>query len=93
MLLTLPPRSQRRTSCQLMWWCRICSGASPSSSRRIAVPDPAFDGPAGPADARLEDMVTSRRTMLGLLDPAADPAGHAHAAIATVTDLEQLAER
>ena len=32
--------------------------------------------------------------MLGLLDPAAaDPAGHAHAATATLTDLEQLAER
>lgn len=39
-----------------------------------------------------KDTVTSRRTMLGLLDPAAtDPAGHAHAA--TITDLEQLAER
>jgi hypothetical protein len=32
--------------------------------------------------------------MLGLLDPAAaDPAGHARAATATVTDLEQLAQR
>jgi transcriptional regulator with XRE-family HTH domain len=41
-----------------------------------------------------KDTVTSRRTMLGLLDPAAaDPAGHAHAATATITDLEQLAER
>ena len=41
-----------------------------------------------------KDTVTSRRTMLGLLDPAAaDPAGHAHAATATITDLEQLAGR
>jgi hypothetical protein len=41
-----------------------------------------------------KDTVTSRRTMLGLLDPAAaEPAGHARAATATVTDLEQLAER
>jgi tetratricopeptide (TPR) repeat protein len=41
-----------------------------------------------------KDAVTSRRTMLGLLDPAAaDPAGHAHAATATITDLEQLADR
>ncbi|MGH3779431.1 MAG: helix-turn-helix domain-containing protein [Pseudonocardiaceae bacterium] len=41
-----------------------------------------------------KDTVTSRRTMLELLDPAAtDPAGHARAATATVTDLEQLAER
>jgi tetratricopeptide (TPR) repeat protein len=41
-----------------------------------------------------KDTLTSRRTMLGLLDPAAtDPAGHAHAATATVTDLEQLAQR
>ena len=41
-----------------------------------------------------KDTVTSHRTMLGLLDPAAtDPAGHARAATATVTDLEQLAER
>jgi transcriptional regulator with XRE-family HTH domain len=40
-----------------------------------------------------KDTVTSRRTMLGLLDPAAtDPAGHARAATATITDLEQLAE-
>ena len=41
-----------------------------------------------------KDTMTSRRTMLGLLDPAAaDPAGHARAATATVTDLEQLAQR
>jgi transcriptional regulator with XRE-family HTH domain/L-amino acid N-acyltransferase YncA len=41
-----------------------------------------------------KDTLTSRRTMLGLLDPAAtDPAGHAHAVTATITDLEQLAER
>ncbi|MGH3852879.1 MAG: helix-turn-helix transcriptional regulator [Pseudonocardiaceae bacterium] len=41
-----------------------------------------------------KDTVTSRRTMLGLLDPAAaDPAGHARAVTATVTDFEQLAER
>ncbi|MBV9012198.1 MAG: helix-turn-helix transcriptional regulator [Pseudonocardiales bacterium] len=41
-----------------------------------------------------KDTVTSRRTMLGLLDPAAtDPAGHARAATATLADLEQLAER
>jgi transcriptional regulator with XRE-family HTH domain len=41
-----------------------------------------------------KDTVTSRRTMLGLLDPAAtDPVGHARAATATVTDFEQLAER
>lgn len=41
-----------------------------------------------------KDAVTTRRTMLGLLDPSAtDPAGHAHAATATVTDLEQLAAR
>ncbi|MGH3901702.1 MAG: helix-turn-helix domain-containing protein [Pseudonocardiaceae bacterium] len=41
-----------------------------------------------------KDTVTTRRTMLGLLDPAAsDPAGHARAATATVTDLEQLTER
>jgi hypothetical protein len=41
-----------------------------------------------------KDTVTSRRTMLGLLDPAAtDPAGHARAATATITDWEQLAER
>ncbi|HEX2290491.1 MAG TPA: helix-turn-helix transcriptional regulator [Pseudonocardiaceae bacterium] len=41
-----------------------------------------------------KDITTSRRTMLGLLDPAAtDPAGHARAATATITDLEQLAQR
>jgi transcriptional regulator with XRE-family HTH domain len=41
-----------------------------------------------------KDAVTTRRTMLGLLDPSAtDPAGHARAATATVADLEQLAER
>jgi transcriptional regulator with XRE-family HTH domain len=41
-----------------------------------------------------KDTITSRRTMLGLLDPSAtDPAGHAHAVTATITDLEQLAER
>jgi transcriptional regulator with XRE-family HTH domain len=41
-----------------------------------------------------KDTMTNRRTMLALLDPAAtDPAGHARAATATVTDLEQLAER
>ncbi|HEX4103498.1 MAG TPA: helix-turn-helix transcriptional regulator [Pseudonocardiaceae bacterium] len=41
-----------------------------------------------------KDTVTTRRTMLGLLDPAAtDPAGHARAATATISDLEQLAER
>jgi transcriptional regulator with XRE-family HTH domain len=41
-----------------------------------------------------KDTVTTRRTMLGLLDPAAaDPAGHARAVTATITDLEQLAER
>jgi transcriptional regulator with XRE-family HTH domain/tetratricopeptide (TPR) repeat protein len=41
-----------------------------------------------------KDTVTTRRTMLGLLDPAAtDPAGHARAATATITDLEQLAQR
>ncbi|HEX5348130.1 MAG TPA: helix-turn-helix transcriptional regulator [Pseudonocardiaceae bacterium] len=41
-----------------------------------------------------KDTTTSRRTMLGLLDPAAtDPASHARAATATTTDLEQLAER
>ena len=40
------------------------------------------------------DAVTTRRTMLGLLDPSAtDPVGHARAATATVADLEQLAER
>jgi transcriptional regulator with XRE-family HTH domain/tetratricopeptide (TPR) repeat protein len=41
-----------------------------------------------------KDAVTTRRTMLGLLDPsAADPVGHARATTATVADLEQLAER
>ncbi|MGH3847673.1 MAG: helix-turn-helix domain-containing protein, partial [Pseudonocardiaceae bacterium] len=41
-----------------------------------------------------KETLTSRRTMLGLLDPAAtDPAGHARAATATITDLEQLAQR
>jgi transcriptional regulator with XRE-family HTH domain len=41
-----------------------------------------------------KDAVTTRRTMLGLLDPAAtDPVGHARAATATIADLEQLAER
>jgi transcriptional regulator with XRE-family HTH domain len=41
-----------------------------------------------------KDTLTSRRTMLGLLDPAAtDPAGHARAATATITDSEQLAQR
>jgi hypothetical protein len=41
-----------------------------------------------------KDILTSRRTMLGLLDPAAtDPAGHARAATATITDLEQVAQR
>jgi transcriptional regulator with XRE-family HTH domain len=41
-----------------------------------------------------KDAVTTRRTMLGLLDPSAtDPAGHARAATATVADLEELAER
>jgi transcriptional regulator with XRE-family HTH domain len=41
-----------------------------------------------------KDAVTTRRTMLGLLDPSAtDPTGHARAATATVADLEQLAER
>lgn len=41
-----------------------------------------------------KDAVTTRRTMLGLLDPSAtDPVGHARAATATVADLEQLAER
>ena len=41
-----------------------------------------------------KDTITSRRAMLGLLDPAAtDPVGHARAATATITDLEQLAHR
>jgi transcriptional regulator with XRE-family HTH domain len=40
------------------------------------------------------DAVTTRRTMLGLLDPSAtDPVGHARAVTVTVADLEQLAER
>ncbi len=40
------------------------------------------------------NAVTTRRTMLGLLDPSAtDPVGHARAATATVSDMEQLAER
>src|SRR6266540_2590431 len=44
--------------------------------------------------AAWHETATSRRTMLGLLDPAAtDPAGHAHAAVATIEDLEQLADR
>jgi transcriptional regulator with XRE-family HTH domain len=44
--------------------------------------------------AAWKEAVTSRRTMLGLLDPAAiDPAGHARAATATITDFEQLAQR
>ena len=41
-----------------------------------------------------KDAVTTRRTMLELLDPSAiDPIGHARAATATLADLEQLAER
>jgi transcriptional regulator with XRE-family HTH domain len=41
-----------------------------------------------------KDTLTSRRTMLGLLDPAAvDPAGRARAATASVPELEQLAQR
>jgi transcriptional regulator with XRE-family HTH domain len=41
-----------------------------------------------------KDAVTTRRTMLGLLDPSAtDPTGHARAATATIDDLEQLAQR
>ncbi|HKR48216.1 MAG TPA: helix-turn-helix transcriptional regulator [Pseudonocardiaceae bacterium] len=41
-----------------------------------------------------KDAVTTRATMLGLLDlSATDPVGHARAATATVTDLEQLAQR
>lgn len=41
-----------------------------------------------------KDTITTRHTMLGLLDPAAtDPIGHARTATATVTDLEQLADR
>ncbi|MGH3778317.1 MAG: helix-turn-helix domain-containing protein [Pseudonocardiaceae bacterium] len=41
-----------------------------------------------------KDAVTTRRTMIGLLDPATtDPVGHARTASATIADLEQLAER
>ncbi|MGH2881197.1 MAG: hypothetical protein ACRDPA_00600 [Solirubrobacteraceae bacterium] len=41
-----------------------------------------------------KEAVTTRRTMLGLLDRSAtDPIGHARATTATVADLEQLAER
>jgi transcriptional regulator with XRE-family HTH domain len=41
-----------------------------------------------------KEAVTTRRTMLGLLDlSATDPVGHARAATATVADLEQLAHR
>jgi transcriptional regulator with XRE-family HTH domain len=41
-----------------------------------------------------KEAVTTRRTMLGMLDPSAtDPIGHARATTATVADLEQLAER
>ncbi|MCA1600269.1 MAG: helix-turn-helix transcriptional regulator, partial [Acidobacteria bacterium] len=41
-----------------------------------------------------KEAVTTRRTVLGLLDPAAtDPVGHARAATATIADLEQLADR
>jgi transcriptional regulator with XRE-family HTH domain/tetratricopeptide (TPR) repeat protein len=41
-----------------------------------------------------KEAVTTRRTMLGLLDPSATgPIGHARATTATVADLEQLAER
>lgn len=41
-----------------------------------------------------KDTVTTRRAMLGLLDPAAtDPIGHARAATASLTDLEQLTDR
>jgi tetratricopeptide (TPR) repeat protein len=41
-----------------------------------------------------KDTLTTRRTMLGLLDPSAtDPLGHARAATATVAEFEQLAER
>jgi hypothetical protein len=40
------------------------------------------------------EQATSRRTMLGLLDPAAtDPAGHARMVTATVDDFEHLATR
>jgi transcriptional regulator with XRE-family HTH domain len=41
-----------------------------------------------------KDTVTTRHTMLGLLDPAAsDPVGHARAATASLIELEHLAER
>lgn len=41
-----------------------------------------------------KDAATTRRTMFGLLDPAAtDPVGRARKATATVTDLEHLADR
>jgi hypothetical protein len=41
-----------------------------------------------------KDTVTTRRTMLGLLDPAAtDPIGHARATTASLADLEQLSAR
>jgi transcriptional regulator with XRE-family HTH domain len=41
-----------------------------------------------------KEAITTRRTMLGLLDPSAtDPISHARATTATVADLEQLAER
>jgi transcriptional regulator with XRE-family HTH domain len=41
-----------------------------------------------------KDTRTTRRTMIGLLDPAAtDPASHARAATATLTDFEQLTQR
>ncbi|HEX2300445.1 MAG TPA: helix-turn-helix transcriptional regulator [Pseudonocardiaceae bacterium] len=41
-----------------------------------------------------KDAATTRRTMLGLLDPAAtDPEGRARAVTATIAELEQLAER
>ena len=41
-----------------------------------------------------KDAVTTRRNMLGLLDPSAtDPVGQARATTATVADLEHLAER
>jgi transcriptional regulator with XRE-family HTH domain len=41
-----------------------------------------------------KDAVTTRRTMVGLLDPGAtDPVGHARAVTASVADFEHLAER
>lgn len=41
-----------------------------------------------------KESVTTRRTMLGLLDPSAtDPVVHARTVTASVADLEQLAER